>query len=291
LLPQAEILVLHGCMASDPELLVEHGLTPVLNGADDVAAWAAHARRMGRRLRAALQVDTGMARMGMTLAQADAFAADTDLRQAVDICLVLSHLACAEEQDNPFNAQQRAAFERMRRCWPGVRASLANSSGIFLGPGYHYDLVRPGAALHGVAPVAGAPNPMLPVVRLQARVIQVHDVAAGAAVGYGRTWTATRRTRIATVSVGYADGLPRSASSRACAWFEGVPLPVVGRVSMDSTTLDVSQLAADRLHAGSLVDLLDAHHGVDALATEAGTIGYEILTSLGHRYARNYLGA
>lgn len=291
LLPQAEIFVLHGCMASDPEVLEAHGLTPVLNAPGEVVAWAAHARRMGRRLRAALQVDTGMARMGMTLAQADALATDTGLPHAVDVCLVMSHLACAEEQDHSFNAQQREAFERVRRRWPGVRASLANSSGIFLGPDYHYDLVRPGAALYGVAPVAGAPNPMLPVVRLQARVIQVHGVAAGQTVGYGRTWTATQPTRIATISVGYADGLPRSASSRACAWFEGVPLPVVGRVSMDSTTLDVSQLAPDRLHAGSLVDLLDAQHGVDALAAESGTIGYEILTSLGRRYARNYLGA
>lgn len=292
LLPLVQIFVLHGGMASEPADLEAHRLVPVLNGLGAVQAWSAYANRVGRRLRAALQVDTGMARMGMSASEFEALAADpTQQLEGVDVALVMSHLACAEEQDNPFNQQQREAFDRMRARWPRARGSLANSSGIFLGCAFHHDLVRPGAALYGVAPIAGQANPMRPVVRLQARVIQVHAIEAGQTVGYGRTWTASRPTRLATISIGYADGLLRSASSSASAWFDGVRLPMVGRVSMDSVTLDVSRLEPGRLHAGSLVDLLDETHGVDALAAEAGTIAYEILTSLGHRYARNYIGA
>jgi alanine racemase len=167
--------------------------------------------------------------------------------------------------------------------------SLANSSGIFLGADWHFDLVRPGAALYGVAPVPGQPNPMRPVVRLQAQVIQVRAVDAGAAVGYAHAWAAPGATRIATAAVGYADGYLRALGGRgACAWLGGQALPVVGRVSMDTITLDVGAVPEGAVHAGTLLDLMPPEGGVDELAARAGTIGYEILTSLGTRYDRVY---
>lgn len=201
----------------------------------------------------------------------------------------MSHLACAEQQDHPMNRAQLVAFEAARRRLPAAPASLANSSDIFLGRDFHFDLARPGAALYGLAPVAGAENPMQPVVRLLGRVVQIREIPTGAQVGYGATWTAPRPSRIATVSVGYADGYLRSLSRRATAFAADRPVPLVGIVSMDTVTIDVTDApeAAD----GGFLELIGPHHSLDALAGEAGTIGYEILTSLGNRYARTYVGA
>jgi alanine racemase len=201
----------------------------------------------------------------------------------------MSHLACAERQDHAMNRVQLARFTAARSRLPAAPASLANSSGIFLSPDFHFDLARPGAALYGIAPVAGEANPMRPVVRLRGRIIQVRDVPAGAQVGYGASWTATRPSRIATVSVGYADGYLRSLSHRATAHVDGTAVPQVGVVSMDSVTFDVTDAPA--AVAGAFVDLIGPDNPVDAVAAAAGTIGYEILTSLGRRYARRYAGA
>lgn len=174
--------------------------------------------------------------------------------------------------------------------WPSALGCLANSSGVFLGHDFHFDLARPGAALYGVAPMAGRPNPMRPVVRLQGRLIQWREVAPGEGVGYNHTWQAGRASRIATVSVGYADGYLRSLSSRAQLRFEGATLPLVGRVSMDTVTVDVTGVPVERLQPGALFDLIDAVQDINALALEAGSNAYEILTSLGLRYRRQYLG-
>jgi alanine racemase len=166
---------------------------------------------------------------------------------------------------------------------------LANSSGIFLGEAYGFDLVRPGAALYGVNPTPGAMNPMKPVVRLSARVLSVRDIPAGESVGYNGTWVAERPSRIATCALGYADGFLRALSGRAVASFDGTPVPLVGRVSMDLTTFDVTDLP--RIHPGDWLDVLGAGCTADDLAEAAGTNGYEILTSLGPRYQRVYLPA
>jgi len=203
----------------------------------------------------------------------------------------MSHLACAEAQDHPFNAEQLARFRAALAQLPKAAASLANSSGIFLGGDYHFDLARPGAALYGVAPVAGQANPMRQAIRLQGKVVQTRTVDAGTAVGYSRTWTAGRRSRIATVAVGYADGYLRSLSNRGHLHCDGQRLPLVGNVSMDTVTVDITELDEGRIEEGSLIDLIDPEHGVDSVAGRAGTIGYEILTSLGRRYARTYLDA
>ena len=220
----------------------------------------------------------------------DTVAADPHRLDGIDLRYVMSHLACAEQQSHELNALQLANFRAARARLPAAPASFSNSSGVFLGPDYHFDLARPGAALYGVAPVAGQPNPLRSVVRLQARVIQVREIEAGARVGYGGRWTAPGPCRIATVSTGYADGFLRSLGNRAKAYRGGTALPVVGVVSMDTITLDVTGLPGQGLEPGELVDLIGEHNPVDAVAEAAGTIGYEILTSLGGRYFRTYLG-
>jgi alanine racemase len=197
----------------------------------------------------------------------------------------MSHLACAEEA-TPLNEAQRRRFETARAQLPAAPASFANSSAIFLGAPYHYDLVRPGVALYGVNPTPGQPNPMRSVVRLLARILQLRDGAPGETVGYGATHRLTRPTRIATIAAGYADGLLRSLSNRGRALAGGTSVPILGRVSMDLITLDVTEADPATLEPGGFVELIGPTHTVDDLAAEAGTIGYEILTSLGRRYHR-----
>jgi alanine racemase len=280
------IAVLHGPPPGDEAAFPAYDLCPVLNSAAQIAAWRALALARGVALPAALQFDTGMHRLGLPPAEMDAL----DDLAGLAPRLLMSHLACADTPAHPANERQRAVFAALCARLPGVPASLAASSGIFLGPGYHCDLVRPGAALYGIAPGAGA-NPLHPVVRLSAPVIQCRAVAAGDAVGYGQSWQAAAPGRIATIAIGYADGLPRSLGNRGCGWFGATRLPLVGRVSMDSITLDVSALPPEALARGAMVDLIGPHGGVDALATAAGTIGYELLCTLGPRLRRVYLGA
>ncbi len=270
------IHVLHGPLPGSAAGFLADRLLPVLNSAAQAADWAG-------RGPAVLQVDTGMARLGVP-------PADLDALGGVAPAMVMSHLGCADTPDHPANAAQLAAFRAVLARFPGIPASLAASSGIFLGPEFRFDLVRPGAALYGGAPQPGA-NPMRPVVRLEAPVIQVRDIEAGAAVGYGATWRAASPARIATIACGYADGYRRSASNRGVAWLDGVRLPVVGRVSMDSITLDVSALPQGRIAPGTMVTLIGPDWTIDDVAATAGTIGYEVLTSLGRRFRRRYLAA
>ncbi len=286
----AEIYVLHGLHPGAEAECVGRGLTPVLNSLAQVTAWRATAARAGRALPAVLQVDTGMARLGMDAAEWAQLASTPSLLAGIDVRFVMSHLVSAEDHADATSQRQLERFLAMRERMPGLRASLANSSGIFLGADYHFDLARPGAALYGVAPVRGQANPMRPVIRLQGQVLQIRSIAAGTPVGYSHSWVAARESRIATVAVGYADGYLRSQGNRGRVVFEGRPLPVVGAVSMDTITVDATEVPAGRIVEGSLIELADADNGVDAIAARAGTIGYEILTSLGHRYARRYLG-
>lgn len=284
----AEVFVLHGLMPGCEDIALAHRLTPVLNSLEQVEGWTTLADRLSRALPAVLQLDTGMSRMGLSPAELDRIAADPRQLDGIDLRLVMSHLACAERQDHPANGTQRLRFDVARRRLPQAPASLANSSGIFLGPDFHYDLARSGAALYGLAPVAGAANPLRPVVRLQARVVQLRSIAAGDEVGYGLTWRAEGPSRIATVAVGYADGFPRSAGT---AHLGEIALPVAGTVSMDSITFDVSALPEGALRPGAMVDLIGPRRSVDAVAADAGTIGYEILTRLGRRFRRDYRDA
>ncbi|HVL75695.1 MAG TPA: alanine racemase [Noviherbaspirillum sp.] len=286
----AQVFVLHGPVPGSEREFLRHNLVPVLNTPGQIDAWRALARSVGRALPAILQVDSGMARLGLTPVEVDALLERGDGLRGIALRYLMSHLACAEEQAHPMNAAQLARFTQLRSRFPAVPASLANSSGIFLGPRFHFDLLRPGAALYGIAPVAGAVNPMRPVVRLQAGVIQVREIEGGASVGYGARYRAPGRRRIATIAAGYADGWLRSLSGRGSAVIDGKKLPMVGTVSMDTCALDVTDLPAARVQPGTLVDLICADQPVDAVAAMAGTIGYEILTSLGSRYRRRYIG-
>lgn len=283
------IYVMHGAPAGYEAEFIEHGCTPVLNSSEQIAAWRRLAQTRQTALPAIIQLDTGMSRMGLSAKEVQAWLADPDFIRGIDLQCLMSHLACAEDQSHPMNRQQLALFQELRSKLPACAASLANSSGIFLGPDFHFDLVRPGAALYGVAPVAGQANPMQAVAHLQGKIIQVRDIPSGSGVGYGLSWRAAVPSKIATVAVGYADGWLRSLSNRGVAHIAGIAVAMVGNVSMDTITLDVSQIPDQHLAGGSLVDLISAENTVDQVAERAGTIGYEILTSLGQRYQRRYV--
>lgn len=282
----ASIYIMHGVFPGGEAACVEHDLVPVSNSPAQLARWSAQAHASGRELPAIIQIDTGMARFGFT--NSELVGIDDDLRY-LKLCFVMSHLACADTPEHPANAEQRARFDHLRAKLPRAPATLAASSGIFLGQGFHDDLVRPGAALYGVAPTASAPNPLHPVIRLDAKIVQLRDVLANTPIGYGHSARTTGPARLATIAVGYADGYLRSGSNHGAAWFGDVALPIMGRVSMDSIVLDASSVPAGELHEESFVELIGPHRDVDAVAADAGTIGYEVLTSLGRRYHRRYL--
>lgn len=289
--PEPEIAVLHGAPPGTEAECLAAGLLPVLSAPEHIAAWTALARLRGRPLPAILQMDTGMSRFGLSRGELDAFLGAPGALDGIALRLVMSHLACASEPGHPANAAQRDSFAATCRRLPGAPASLSASSGILLGPGYQFDQVRPGAALYGVNPIPGRPNPMRPVIRLQVRIVQLREVAAGTGIGYGHTAMARGPMRLAIVSAGYADGYLRSASGRASAFHGPHRLPVVGRVSMDSIIVDLAAVPPGSLAVGDLVDLVGPHQDVDALGEAAGTIGYEILTSLGARYHRTYVNS
>ena len=285
--PEANVYVLNGLLAGEEDEFRASGLTPVLNNLEQIARWGEACRRAGRALPAAVHIDTGMSRLGLPPGEAAILMREPDRLAGIELRTVMSHLACAEE-DTPLNEAQRREFETFRAAFPAARASLANSSGIFLGRAYHFDLVRPGCALYGINPLPGRPNPVRQVARLDGKILQIHEVDPPRTVGYGATHRVAGRTRIATVAAGYADGWPRTLSSRGSAFTGEIRVPVIGRVSMDLTTIDIT--AAPHLREGDTVELLGDRLPVDEVAETAGTIGYEILTRLGARYHRVYTG-
>ena len=289
LLPRAQIAVLDGLVMSQPADFAKARLLPVLNDLGQVRQWQAYAQRRGGAP-AMLHIDTGLTRLGLPQAEVDALAADPALLEGFKLSLILSHLACATEPAHPMNEEQLNRFRAALRLLPRGPASLASSSGIFLGGDFHFDMARPGAALYGVNPLPGRPNPMAPIVHLKAKILQVRDVDRGDAVGYGAAHQMDRPGRIAILALGYADGWLRSSSHRGTARIAGKPAPVIGRVSMDLLTLDVTGLDPRTVQPGDYADLLDAQYGVDDAAFAAGTIGYEVLTALGRRCLRVYRG-
>ncbi|MDJ1156967.1 alanine racemase [Chelatococcus sp. SYSU_G07232] len=291
----ATIYVLNGLLVGTAPAYATHGLRPVLGSREEIEEWAAFCRAAGRRLPAAVHADTGMNRLGLRAEEAAALAAEGALPD-FEPALLMSHLVSADEPDHPVTARQIAAFLALRERFPGVPASLCNSSGIFLRLQPHLDLVRPGYALYGGNPMPGADNPMRPVVHLAGRIIQLRWAADGETVGYNAHWTAQGRRRIATISVGYADGYLRAASATNLkaggeAVVAGVRCPFAGRVSMDLITIDVSGVPEDSIARGDLVTLIGDGIGIDEVGARCGTIGYEVLTSLGRRYARRYVGS
>ena len=272
--PNPEICVFSGHMRGDAEMIADLMLTPMLNTVGQVTR---HFESLpGHPF--GVQLDTGMNRLGMEIGE---WAAIAELALGAGPMLVMSHLACADDPDHPMNARQLAQFHLMTD-GISVPRSLAATGGILLGPEYHFDLTRPGVGLYGGAPFADARA----VVHLDLPVVQIRDVEAGETVGYGNAWTAPRDSRIATLSTGYADGILRALSDNVTLWHGDQPCPLVGRVSMDLLTADVTDLS----EAPHTLSLLNATQTVDDLAARAGTIGYEILTSLGPRYTRRFAG-
>jgi alanine racemase len=292
--PNAAIYALSGFFQNTGEEYARIDCKPVIGDLNELAEWDVFCRRSGWSGGAAIHIDTGMHRLGLTITEAQGIIPRINAGDH-GITLVMSHLASAEHLNNPLNAKQLTAFREIASLFSGVPASLANSSGVFLGGQFQFDLVRPGAALYGINPTPEADNPMQPVVELKARIVQIRNVEKGETVGYGGTWTARRPTRIAIVSAGYADGYFRAASANdgtrgAEVVVAGKRCPIAGRVSMDLIAVDVTDLDKNAARRGHLVTLIGDGITVDELAHHFGTIGYEVMTSLGRRFARVYKG-
>jgi alanine racemase len=290
-LPRATIAVLHGLAPHECADAIARRITPVINDLGALQAWQSSARQRGTALPAFVHLDTGMNRLGLSPEEQDILTEEPGRLDGIDVQAWLSHLACADEADHPKTPEQLRTFRAILNRLPAAPVSLANSSGIFRGALYHFDLVRPGAALYGINPTPERTNPMRKVVTLRAPIVQIRDVDAPMTVGYGAAHAMARKGRIAAVALGYADGYRRSLGNKGRAWIGTHAVPLVGRVSMDLVTLDVSSVPDGVAHPGAMVEFIGPHHTVDEMAAEAGTIGYEILTGLGPRIERIYTSA
>lgn len=286
----AVIYVLNGPFGAAARDFAAQGLVPVLNSPGDIEYWAGFAKETGQKQPAVIHIDTGMNRLGLSASEAASLAAGRDVLQPLDVRYVMSHLACGDEPSHPMNGEQLERFQRLTQALGlPLRLSFANSAGILLGPDYHFDLVRPGCGLYGIHPQSEGENPMAGTVTLRARVVQTREIDISSTVGYGATYRATFPANCATISVGYADGYLRSLTGSGKVFIGGAACPVIGRVSMDSIVVDTTSLPV-KPQPGDWAEIIGPHQTVDEVAAQAGTIGYEILTSLGKRYRRNYTG-
>jgi alanine racemase len=297
--PDARIFVLSGIWPGMQRHFFENDLVPIISSEEQLAFWMAVLADYGE-YPCALQVDTGFNRLGLTVADAMALADDVSRPASFAPVLVLSHLACGDDPSSAMNRQQLESFRQVSIAYEGIESSLSASAGIFLGPEYHFDLTRPGIALYGGEAVPGVANPMRPVASAEARILQVRQVKAGEAVSYGRAMQLTRDSTLAIVSAGYADGYMRSQSSGGVplrqtgiagghGFVAGYRVPVAGRITMDQTIFDITDLPQGLVRAGDYVELFGSNILVDDAARSAGTIGYEMLTSMGLRHQRRYL--
>ena len=291
---EAAIYVLNGFSPEAADTFAELNAQPVINSTAELAEWDAFVTAQNWRGGAAIHVDTGMNRLGISADEAAALALRLQ-QENHGITLLMSHLACAEIAGHPLTANQIRLFRELRMLYHGVPASLANSSGIYVGDTAHFDLARPGAALYGINPTPGQTNPMRNVVELNGRILQVRKVAQGETVGYGAAWTARRASRIAVVALGYADGLLRAGSGvdrkgGSTAIVAEKSCPVVGYVSMDLACVDITDLADNAVRRGDMVTFIGENLPIDEAAASAGTIGYEILVRLGPRCHLVYRG-
>lgn len=278
-----KVAALHG---PSPDF-VEHNIIPVLNSLGDIEAWHAQAAQAGRTLPAILHFDTGINRLGIPADETARLLDDPALTDGLEIVMVMSHAACADEADHPLTARQWETFTAITRHFPRAQKSFANSSALFRDARYHADMVRPGMALYGLNPVPEQPNPMSSVIRLDVPLLQIKTVRKGDSIGYGAGDVCTVDASIGIVEMGYADGFFRSLGTRhGTLYHRGRPCPVRGRVSMDLTALDLG--AAPDARPGEMIEVIGPYQSADVLASAAGTIGYEILTALGRRYRRVY---
>lgn len=291
--PGATIYVLNGLLPGAAAHYAEAMLRPVLGSLAEVEEWAVFCSSRKVALEAALHVDTGMNRLGVTFEEARRIAADPAMLATFRLSLVMSHLACGATPKDPFNREQLARFKSLDGLFQGVPRSMANSAGVFLGADYHLDLVRPGIALYGGEILESDPLRLRPAVKLEARILQVRHVPAGAGVGYGRAQVTNRPTRLAILSTGYGDGYHRRAGSSdirpgAMAWLSGHAVPLFGRISMDLIAVDVTDVPHDLARRGAYVQLYGPDIDMTQVASAAETIDYELLTGLGRRFLRVY---
>ncbi len=300
-LPDARIYVLSGMWAGSERLFFEFDLVPVIASEEQLAVFMA-AVSDGSDHPCVLHVDTGMSRLGLRVEDALALAGDVARPASFSPIMLLSHLACADDPNHPLNRQQLQRFRTAVDAFDGIDATLANSAGVFLGEEYHFTLTRPGISLYGGAAVNEAPNPMKPVVTAEARILQVREAKAGESVSYGATTVFTRDTRIAVAAVGYADGYMRALSGSgvplrktnvpgAGGVLHGRTVPLIGRVTMDLTHFDVTDLPEGSVRPGDFIELFGRNMPIEDVARAGGTIDYELLTSLGRRYERRYEAA
>ena len=289
--PSAQLYVFDGVITGGVERLISAQLEPVIGSLEELEDWLASGYQDKGKLKAALHFDTGMNRLGFSSTEAEKIAAKI---QGYAPSLIMSHFISSQIQGSPLNKQQISSFNQICQSFPGVAASMANSSAIFMQEKPFYDVLRPGYALYGGNPTPFAPNPMRNALKLEARILKIRDLAPGETVGYDALWTAQRPSRIATLGIGYADGVHISASAGNTqiggeAYVAGVFCPFIGRVSMDYIIIDITNTPHNLLKRGDWVELLGESITIDDLAKRSGVIGYEVLTRLGTRYVRRYL--
>jgi len=290
LVPDARIFVLDGAQGGTVPALLAHKLTPVLNSLAEISVWSAAARDSRTNFDAVIHIDTGMNRLGLPASELGTLSAEAEKRlRGLQLVLIVSHLACADDAGARMNAVQLDRFQTALAMLPTAPASLASSGGVLLGKDYVFDMVRPGIGLYGGNPHAAKHNPFATAAVLAGRVLQLRRVDKGESVGYGATYRFERPSTLATVALGYADGLMRAMSNRGAGAIAGVRAPVVGRVSMDLVTLDVTDVPASALFAGAEVEFFGDTISLEEFASNAGTANYEVLTRLGARFARHYV--
>ena len=285
----AEIFVLNGAPSRFAGDSYAERLIPILNTEADVVGWNDAGASAARKPVVGVHFDTAMSRLGLATSEAVKFLDDRSAWADLEVVALLSHLACADEPEHPLNRDQLARFSELCRAVPGIRASLANSSGVFLGPEFRFDMVRVGVALYGANPTPDRSNPMSEVINLKGKIAQIRQIDSGMTVGYGAAFQAVRPMRLATVPVGYADGYPRALGNQGFGEIHGIRVPVVGRVSMDLTVFDVTDVAPEIADVGEDIQLIGGTVALDDVADAADTIAYEILVRLGQRFDRTYV--
>jgi alanine racemase len=292
ILPKAVIYVLDSVPPGQEQDFLQHNLRPVLNSPEQVRRWNDFAGKSSANLagaNCAIHIDTGMNRLGLERADVEALREHPEWLKELAVDFVMTHLACADRPEHPLNRRQVEIFDELRQGIPHLRTSIANSAGTLLGSPFQGDIVRPGFAIYGGNPFADRDNPMEEVIRLQGRVSQVRALPSGETVGYGASYTSARPARIATITVGYANGYPRNLGNKAYVAIGGQKAPIVGRVSMDLITVDVSGIEQPPVKPGTLADVVGGDIDLDELASLAGTVGYELMTGLGRGLPRLYI--
>ncbi len=285
---KAPVAVLGGLFHRAENDYLHHNITPILNSPDDITRWQDLAGQKSQMLPAFLHIDTGMNRLGLSADETSALLQGKTKFEGIEIKTIMTHFACADDKNHPLTKKQAHDFANIAQHFEQSQKSLANSPGLFRSDAHHHDMVRPGYALYGGNPTPETSNPMQAVVTLETRILQTRHCKEGESIGYGASHIFDQDSVTATIGMGYADGFQRRADKQKYVYYKGQSCPIIGRVSMDLVTIDLTHLT-QKPQAGDMIEILGPHQTIDDLADTVGTIGYEILTSLGRRYTRTYI--